>query len=153
MTSLVYWSRNNRMLIFALLVTIAWFFFQKGCAPEREASPGPAMSVVAFAAQDDSVLHRQAVPISIINKKQSESLKAPSQSLKHASILLRKAADVLETNQVLAVQLIRQVISILKHQVVPSLLDSNLSLAPINSLSYLAEPGMDDEEPISPVSE
>ena len=113
------------------------------------------MSVAVLTLQDNSVRQRQAqaVPVNIIKENRSESLKTPSQSLKHASILLRKAADALETNQVLAVQLIRQVISILKHQVVPSLLDSNSALAPIRSLSYLVEPGMDEEEPISPINE
>jgi hypothetical protein len=150
MTSLVYWSKNNPVLIMALLVTSTWFF-QKGCVPNGEASPDPAM-LVDLAVQDDTVSHRQApaVAISIVKEKRPESKKTPSQSLKHASLLLRKAADALETNQVLAVQLIRQVISILKHQVVPSLLDQNLALVPINSLSYVDEQRMDGEEPISP---
>jgi len=48
-------------------------------------------------------------------------LRTPRQSLKHAATLLRNAADVLDKNELLAVQLIRQVIAILKHHVIPSL--------------------------------
>lgn len=57
MTSIMHWSRNKHalILVLALLVTSLWFFFQKGCVTDREASPGSAMSVVDFAVQDDSV--------------------------------------------------------------------------------------------------
>lgn len=96
----------------------------------------------------------KGIPISIKHEKRSESLKTPSQSLRHASLLLHRAASAIENNNVLAVQLIRGVISILKHQVIPSLLDEQHSvLLPTGSLTGLAEQEMDCKEPITPAGE
>jgi hypothetical protein len=80
-------------------------------------------------------------------------METPSQSLKHASILLHKAANAIEKDNVLAVQLIRQVVSILKHQVIPSLIDQNSTLLPISSLSGLDEQEIDGEGPMRPMRE
>jgi len=112
-------------------------------------------SVAAVMEQYGCGLHQrsQAVTINIKKEKRAESVETPSQSLKHASILLRRSAHALETNEVLAVQLIRQVISILKHQVIPSLLAPNSALVPVGLLFELADQEMDGEEPMSPASE
>lgn len=134
MTSVAQWSANTWALILALLAVSLWLFPQKSCVSDWEASPGPAMSVLVLAVQDDAVRYQQghAVPIYIKDRKLAESSGTPSQSLKHAATLLRKAADVLETNDIVAVQLIRQVISILKYQVIPSLVEPDAALVPID---------------------
>ncbi len=154
MTSVAQWSIYRRPVIGALLAAGAWLFLQEGCVPDREVSAGSAMSVV-LAVQDDSVLHRhgQTTPISIRKEDRSGSMETPSQSLKHASILLHKAANAIEKDNVLAVQLIRQVVSILKHQVIPSLIDQNSTLLPISSLSGLAEQEIDGEGPMRSMRE
>ncbi|MCS6305527.1 MAG: hypothetical protein H8K07_17945 [Nitrospira sp.] len=116
--------------------------------PDPEAGPGHAVSVVVLAVQEDAVFYRQgqAVPINIKDEKRAELSNTPSQSLRYASILLRKAADVLETNEVLAVQFIRQVISILKYRVIPSLVESNEVLVPIDLSADQTEIGTAGEE-------
>lgn len=156
MTSVMYWLRNTRMVlpIFALFAASLWFLSQEGCAQDREASLDPAISVALHVKKNDTISRRQdqAAPIYANNEKPSESIQTPSQSLKHASILLHRAATTLENNEVTAVQLIRQVISILKHQVIPSLLERNSVLVPISSLSDLSGQGQDGEEPIRRVS-
>lgn len=135
----------------ALVVASSWFFLQADCVTDREASTDPAMSIVILTAQGDSVIqqHDRAIPISTKKEERSDSRETPSHSLKHASILLHRAANVIEKDDALAVQLIRQVIAILKHQVIPSLLDHHSSLVPIHSLSEVAERRMGHEEPIS----
>ncbi len=150
MTSVAQWSLNKRTLIVAVLAASLWLFLQKGCVPDPEAIPGHAMSVVVLAVQDDAVLYRQgqAVPINIKDEKRAELSNTPSQSLRYASILLRKAADVLETNEVLAVQFIRQVISIPKYRVIPSLVESNEVLVPIDLSADQTEIGMGGVETV-----
>jgi hypothetical protein len=71
----------------------------------------------------------------------------PRQSLNAAAVLLHKAADVLETDELSAVHLIRQVISVLKHPVIPSLMDSDATLVPITSPSRMTETGIPGEDP------
>jgi hypothetical protein len=155
MTSLTHCSRNKRVLILGLLVANLWFFFQDVCGLAQEVGPCSMESAAAVMEQYGCGLHQrsQAFPINIKKEKRAVSVETPSQSLKHASILLRRSAHALETNEVLAVQLIRQVISILKHQVIPSLLTPNSSLVPIGLLFDLTEQGMDGEKPMSPASE
>ena len=144
MNSVAQRSLNKRTLIVALLATSLWLFLQKGCVPDPEASPGHAMSIVVLAAQNDAVLYRQdqTVPINIKDEKRAQLSNTPSQSLRYASILLRKAADVVETNEALAVQFIRQVISILKYRVIPLLVESNAVLVPIDLSAEQTEIGM-----------
>lgn len=133
MTSLAQWSTNTWVLILVLLAVSLWLFLQKSCVSDREASLAPAMSVLALAVQDSVVSRRQGhvVPIYIKDGKRAESPETPSRSLKHAAALLGKAADVVETNDIAAVQLIRQVISILKYQVIPSLIEPDATSVPI----------------------
>jgi hypothetical protein len=137
MTSVAQWSVCARLLLLLLVLpTLSlWLFLQKGCMPDREIRPGTAAFVVILAVQDDAGLYRLAsvVPINIKDEKRAESSGTPSQSLRYASILLSRAADALETNEILAVQLIRQVISILKHHVIPSLVEPDAALVPIDS--------------------
>lgn len=136
MTSVAQWSVSARLLLVLILLTLSlWLFLQKGYVPDREIRPGTVAFVVILAVQDDAGLYRQAsaVLINIKDEKRAESSGTPSQSLRYASILLSRAADVLETNEILAVQLIRQVISILKHHVIPSLVEPDAALVPIDS--------------------
>lgn len=134
MTSVAQWTTSTRALILALLAVSLCLFLQNSWVSDREASRGPATSVLILAVQDDAVRYRQdhTVPIYIQDGKRAESSGTPSQSLKYAATLLRKAADVLETNDIVAVQLIRQVISILKYQVIPSLVKPDAALVPID---------------------
>lgn len=123
---------------------------------DPQLSASDSRNVPDSASQDrcnepDSRQPGQAIPISIKTDDRSGSIETPSHSLKHASILLHRAASVIEKDDTLAVQLIRQVISILKHHVIPSLLDRNSTLLPISSLSGLAEQGLDHEGLTSPI--
>lgn len=149
MTSVVNRSRNKR--VFMLAVASSWFFLQADCVADHEANTGSGVSVVVFAMQDDKASRLQGLPILNSTKRnnRADSMERPSRSLKHASILLHRAADAIEKDNVQAVQLIRQVISILKHHVIPELLDHNSTLVPINSRSGVAELGMDREESMS----
>ncbi|MDH4155643.1 MAG: hypothetical protein OEV01_17870 [Nitrospira sp.] len=115
---------------------------------DRQVSASSGLSGVVLAMQDDAVPRLQGltIPNSTKRNNQAESMETPSRSLKHASILLHRAANAIEKDNVLTVQLIRQVIAILKHQVIPSLLDHDSLLVPISSLSAVAEQGMDREE-------
>ena len=155
MTAAVEWSTSTRTLLLVVLTASFWVFLQDSCAQDQEVGPGPTIPLAVSSVQDNSVPHQhdRTIPISIKDDKRAESVETPSQSLKHASILLRRSANAIETNQELAVQLIRQVIAILKHQVIPSLLDHNSVLVPISSLSGLTEQGLDGEGPSGPVSD
>lgn len=157
MISVMHWSRSKRalILVLALLATILWFFFQKCCVPDRDISSEALISAVVITESPDCGLKQQTqpIPISIKKKRQFESSENPSRSLKRASTLLLKAADALETNEVVAVQLIRQVIAILKFQVIPSLLESNTARVSHDSRSDLAELVIDGNKPSSPVNE
>lgn len=132
---------NTRIVVLALFVSGLWFLSPKGYTQDRESSSDPAMSVTART--------EQGVPISIEDGRQTESLRLSHQALKHAASLLQKAADVLETDEIVAVQLIRQVIAILKYQVIPSLIEPDTALAPIIPLSNKTGKGTASEEPFT----
>lgn len=140
--------------LLTLLAVAFWLLLLNDGVRDRETSLSPPMSVVVFARQDDSVPLRQGQPARITAKTEprSESTETPSESLKRASILLHRAANTLESNEATAVQLIRQVIAILKHQVIPSLLNQHAVLVPIGSLSRLNGEGADGKETIRRMS-
>ncbi len=120
---------------------------------DREASLDPSLSLVILARQDDALSgrHGSAVGAKPKGGTEAESLETPSQSLKRASLLLSKAATTLENDEAMTVQLIRQVISILKNHVIPSLLDGKSRLVPIHSRSGLSAQRADMDDPIRPV--
>lgn len=148
MTSAVNRLRNNRVLMFALFLAGAWFFLQAESVTDREASTSSGVSVVVLAMQDAAAPRLQGLPIPNSTKKHNrdDAMETPSHWLKQASILLHRAANAIEKDDALAVQLIRQVIAILKHHVIPSLLDRHSTLVPIGWFSGLMEEGMDREE-------
>lgn len=98
--------------------------FGEGCKGDRKVSLGPSLLLVILTGQEDAMSGRQDPTVGITSKqgKEAESLETPSQSLKRASLLLSRAATTLEDDEAMTVQLIRQVISILKDQVIPPLL-------------------------------
>ncbi|OQW30046.1 MAG: hypothetical protein A4E19_10830 [Nitrospira sp. SG-bin1] len=155
MTSIVNRCRNKRAPILALSVVSCWFFFQGVCAADREVGTGLATSAVVRAMQDDAVVHRydQALLVNIKKDNRPSSTETPSQSLKYASLLLHRASNAVEKDNALAVQLIRQAVSILKYQVIPSLANQHSTLLPIGSLSGLAEQEIDGEGPMRPMRE
>jgi len=142
-----------RMLALVLLAMSLWLFSPKGCVPDQETNPRPALSVATPTEQcePDPSLACQGIPISIKDDTQTESSRTPHQSLKNAAVLLNKAADVLDTDELVAVQLIRHVISILKYTVIPSLLEPERSLAPIGPSSNMTDSGMVKKEQIAPL--
>ncbi len=81
-------------LIIPILVIGVWLFAQNGCELTPTVKPTPALAVAG-----------------------SQPLEPNSRSLQQASALLRQAADLIDKNDPLAVRLIRQVIAILKHEV------------------------------------
>lgn len=151
MTSVVNRLRNNRDLMLALFLASTWFFLQAESVTDGEGSTNSGVSVVVLAMQDDAAPALQGLPTPNSTKKhnRAESMETPSLSLKQASILLHRAANAIEKDDVLTVQLIRQVIAILKHHVIPSLLDRHSTLVPITWLSGLPEQGIDHEESVS----
>ena len=151
MTSVVNRLRNNRDLMLALFLASAWFFLQAESVTDRDGSTNSGVSVVVLAMQDDTTARLQGLLIQNSTRKdnRAESVETPSHSLKQASILLHRADNAIEKDDALAVQLIRQVITILKHHVIPSLLDRHSTLVPIRWLSSLPEQGIDHEESIS----
>lgn len=149
MTPTVQLPMHKRIVVVALFASGLWFLSTKGYVQDRESSPGPAMSVAARPEPADSGpgLQGLGVPISIADGRQTESLRLSHQALKHAASLLQKAADVLETDEFVAVQLIRQVIAILKYEVIPSLIEPDTAVAPIVLPSTMTDKGTVSEEP------
>lgn len=100
------------LLIIAILATSVWLAAQKGCVPTPEVAPKP----VTFTMREEGpALIQQA------HQSFAQSWEPKSRSLKQASALLRQAADMLNKDDPLAVQLIRQAIAILKHEVNPGI--------------------------------
>ncbi len=155
MTSVTDRLRNKRVLILALFVAISWFFLQTGSVTDHETSTDLGGFVVVLAMQDDTAPRLQGLPIpnSTRRDNRADSTETPSRSLKHASILLHRAANAIDKDHVLAVQLIREVISILRYQVIPALLDHNSTLVPIRSLPRVLEQGMNRGESMSHASQ
>lgn len=151
MTSVTDRLRNKRVLILALFVASSWCFLQTRSVTDHETSTDLGGFVVLLAIQDDTAPRLQGllIPNSTRRDNRADSTETPSHSLKHASILLHRAANAIEKDDALAVQLIRQVITILKHHVIPSLLDRHSTLVPITWLSSLPEQEIDYEESIS----
>lgn len=146
---------HQRTLVLVLLAIGSLLLTQKGCVPDREIDPRPALSVATLTEQCDSGMDATGlgIPISIKDDTQTESLQTPHQSLKNAAVLLSRAADVLDTDQLVAVQLIRQVIAILKHRVIASLIEHDSSLLPIRSPSNMTDNEVIDEKRIAPLIE
>lgn len=151
MTSVVNRLRNKRDLMLALFLASAWFFLQAESVTDREINTNSGVSVIVLARQDDAAPRLQGLPTPNSTKKhnRAESMETPSHSLKQASILLHRAANAIEKDDALAVQLIRQVITILKHHVIPSLLDRHSTLVPITWRSGLPEQESDHGESMS----
>lgn len=109
-------------LVIPLLVTGLWFFSHKGCAPAPDLKPTPALGVAATPLPLTVPLvgypgnrGDMAVPGA------PPSSGAAAKSLRRAADLLKRAATLLDKNEHLAVQLIRQAIAILKHEVIHAL--------------------------------
>ncbi|HXV67626.1 MAG TPA: hypothetical protein VD738_01780 [Nitrospira sp.] len=126
---------NKPFLVTVALTTGLWSISQKGCVPDSDLRPDTATPVVASPHLSDHSLPAQSESIrsALGYVGYSELSETPGQSLKKAAALLRKAADVLDKNELVAVQLIRQVIAILKHHVIPSLNRPDAVLVPIAS--------------------
>lgn len=109
MTSVVNRLRNNRDLMLALFLASTWFFLQAESVTDGEGSTNSGVSVVVLAMQDDAAPALQGLPTPNSTKKhnRTESMETPSLSLKQASILLHRAANAIEKDDVLTVQLIR----------------------------------------------
>lgn len=90
-------------LIIPILTIGFWLFAQKGCSLTPQASPTRASET-----------------------ETSQPSKPKSQSLQRASTLLRQAADLVDKDDPLAVKLIRQAIAILKQEVMPGIIASDL---------------------------
>lgn len=140
---------NKPTLVLALVAPSLWLVFQKGCVPDQQISPGVVLLETTSIGQSGSGRHLydQAISIAIERDKRPRPSGTPNQSLKHASSLLRKAADAVEQDKPSTVLLIRQVISILKHQELPGLMDSEATLVPIVLVPDRAERDMPGEAP------
>ena len=109
-------------LVIPLLVTGFWLFSHKGCVPDPDQKPTPALAVAA-------------IPIPLTAPRVGPpgtrgNLAGPgappssgntAKSLTRAADMLKQAATLLDKNEHLAVQLIRQAIAILKHDVMHAL--------------------------------
>lgn len=124
---------NKSCLAIPVLAAGLWLLSQFGWFPESDPGPDTAAAVAAVPHVSDHDLRRRGAglrpdlePVGL-----AEVLHTPHQSLKRASTLLRRAADVLDENESLAVHLIRQVIALLKYHVIPSLNMPEATLVPI----------------------
>lgn len=95
---------HRLFLVVPTLVASCWLASQKGCAHPPGVTPIHALAVA------ESPAHMP------IWRTTELSLRPNRPALKQASDLLRKAADSLERNEPLAVQLIRQALAILQHE-------------------------------------
>ena len=147
--------RSKRVFVWTLFVASSWFFLQTGSVSDSETCTGPGGAVGVLAMQEDTAPQLQGMPIPNSTRKdnRTDSMETLSSSLKHASILLHRAANAIEKDNALAAQLIREVISILRQQVIPALLDRNSILVPIRSLLQGSVLGMDHEESMHHLSQ
>lgn len=103
-----------------ILATVFWLFLQKGCVLTPDISPAHSITDM----RPDSI---EPAYVAVVKEELAESQVIPgtttqtvvtrSQSLRHASELLKKAAVMLEKNERIAVRLILQAIAILKEHV------------------------------------
>lgn len=107
-------------LVIPLLATGFWLFSHKGCVPAPDLKPTPALAVAASPLTLPLVEHPG-------NRGDVAGAGAPpasgdtAKSLTRAADLLKQAATLLDKNEHMAVQLIRQAIAILKHDVIHTL--------------------------------
>jgi hypothetical protein len=128
-------SINKLILVIPILAAGLWLLSQKGCVPDSDASPDPVTSSAgSHLSGPDLGADAQRHRLNLLERVGHSGLSGtPRQSLRNAATLLRSAADILDRNELRAVQLIRQVIAILKHQVIPSLSTPEVALVPIVS--------------------
>ncbi|MFO0698319.1 MAG: hypothetical protein U0236_03745 [Nitrospira sp.] len=144
-------NRSTRIL--ALVAASLGLIVQTGCVPDREIHGGLDASVITRTEPGTPPQHPKGhgISISIKDETEAESPGTPRRSLKNASALLGRAAEVVDTDELLAVQLIRHVIAILKYKVIPSLMEPNTSLVPIGSPSEAGEEAMAGGEAVTQI--
>lgn len=110
------------LLVIPVLAMGFWLFAEKGCVATPDASPvlgstttgaEQPLHAVSMGPRQSS---RSATDLSLDRPSESKS-----RSIKRASILLRKASEILGKDERLAVRFIRQAIAILKHEVIADL--------------------------------
>ncbi len=110
------------LLVIPVLAMGFWLFAEKGCVATPDASPvlgstttgaEQPLHAVSMGPRQSS---RSATDLSLDRPSESKS-----RSIKRASILLRKASEILGKDERLAVRFIRQAIAILKHEVIAGL--------------------------------
>lgn len=117
------WLRLYRpFLMMPLLIIGFWSFSQKGCVPDPDLKPTPALAVAA------TPLAPNVPPVEdpsnqgyLAGPDTPQSSGNTAQSLLRAANLLNQAASLIDKNERMAVQFIREAIAILKHDVIHAL--------------------------------
>lgn len=106
----------------ALSAISLWCLTEQSCVPDPDFKPTTAYAEEGVASWIPEAAVDEGVVSSRLLDGRTEPLPGVTvRSLKQAANLLNQAAEVVDTNEGLAVQFIRQAIAILKHDVIRSL--------------------------------
>lgn len=109
---------RRSFLMIPVLATGFWLFSQKGCELTPDSSPTLALADGGPEPffQESFPIRRGELALDLDNQSIASASKPKSRSLKRATALLRQAADMIEKNERLAVQFLRQATAILRHE-------------------------------------
>lgn len=113
--------RRNFWILLPLLTMSLWLALQKGCEPALDRPPVPTAAVPEpwRAPLAHRLPERDGQPSTLVRHATGPSSEPNRPALKQAGTLLRQAADLLDTpdtNERLAVRLIREAIALLKQE-------------------------------------
>jgi hypothetical protein len=119
------YSRSNsffgrRIVAVPVLAAVFWLFFQKGCVLTPDISPTHSITDMRPDSIEPAYVtvgKEELAESQVIPGTTTQPVEPRSQSLRHASALLKQAAVMLEKNERIAVRLILQAIAILKEHV------------------------------------
>lgn len=108
---------RRSFLMIPVLATGFWLSSQKGCELTSDSSPTLALADAGPEpiSQVPFPIRRGEPALDLDNQSVAPASEPKSRSLKRAIALLRQAADMLDKNERLAVQFLRQAIEILRH--------------------------------------
>lgn len=127
-------------VVMALSAISLWCLTEQSCVPDRDLKPTTAHAEEGVASWiPEAAVDEGVVSYRLLDGRTEPLPGVTVRSLKQAAKLLNQAAEVVDKNEGLAVQFIRQAIAILKHDVIRSLNmpdADHVTTAPWNPLTY-----------------
>lgn len=109
-------------LVIPLMVIGFWLISYKGCVPDQDLKPTPALAVAAIPLVTEALSVEALGDLSYLTgPKALPPSGNAAQSLLRAAKLLKQAAPLIDKNEHMAVQFIREAIAILKRDVILAL--------------------------------